>query len=489
MKKNIIFQAITLILMTACSQNFLDVTPETFVSSANYYTTEDDFEQALSGAYESLREIYNSGYVMGEMRSDNTHYIYDDSDRGDQNVERENTACFTDDALNRYTSAKYYACYEGISRTNIILDRIDAADFDESAQNDIKGETLFLRAFYYFELVQYFGGVPLHLHEVTSVNEASLARSTEEEVYAQIKTDALEAVELLPETARDKGRVAKGSAYTLLGYVYMTLKDYDTAEEMLTKVTQLDYSLVEDYADIFDPDNKNNEESIFEVQYSQDIDDQESYWAYIFIPPFDDTEIITGVSGNNGIYGGWNIPSDDLMDSYEEGDLRKEASLAEGYYEEDGSYVVQPFVIKYLHAHNTFYETDDDWMVYRYADVLLLLSECLNEQGESSKALPYLNMVRNRAGLENTSNTEQSELRDIIAHERRVELAFENHRWLDLVRTGTAIDVMTAFGKEMKESNSYLIDQTFQVDENRLIFPIPQDEIILNELLEQNPGY
>ena len=125
----------------------------------------------------------------------------------------------------------------------------------------------------------------------------------------------------------------------------------------------------------------------------------------------------------------------------------------------------------------------------RYADVLLLLAECLNNQGQPSQALPYLNDVRKRAGLADVTTTDQSQLSDIIAHERRVELAFENHRWLDLVRTDKAIEVMNAFGVKMKAKYSYLLDRAYQVNEDKLILPIPQTELTLNDQLDQNPGY
>ena len=490
MKTNIAILAALLFLISSCSKDFLDVPPKTFVSSAEFYATAENFTQALNGAYESLHGIYGTAYVMGEMRSDNTHYYYKENDRGRQNVEREDIDGFVNDPINAYSKQKYVSCYEGISRTNVILDRIEGADFADAAKNEIIGEAKFLRAFYYFELVQYFGGVPLYVNEVTTMAETALPRSTEDEVYAQIIDDAKDAAAKLPATQADKGRVAKGSANTLLGYVYMTQKNYSEAETYLKAVTSSGtYSLLSDYASIFDPTNKNNVESIFEVQYHQGNQGLESSWAYQFIPALTNTDVITGVVGNNGIIGGWNTPTEDLINSYEDGDVRKAASIADGYTDADGNFVEMPFVIKYLHAHENYNNTDDDWMVYRYADVLLLLAECLNDQGHPDQALPYLNQVRTRAGLANATTTDQGLLSEMIAHERRVELAFENHRWLDLVRTDKAIEVMNAFGVAMKEKYSYLLDRAYQVDEDKLIFPLPQTELTLNDQLVQNPGY
>lgn len=477
------------LFINSCGDKFLDLKPQNNITTDNFFVTEDDFRQAVTGAYRPLQALYSDAYVMGEMRSDNTDYILKTNDRGGQNIERENIAAFTNIATNVFPYNKYINCYSGIAKANAVLDRIDAASISNEAKRNVKGQAAFLRAFYYFDLVQYFGGVPLHLTEINSVAETSLPRATKEEVYTQILADATTAAELLPVTQNPKGQATKGAANTLLGYVYMTLKQYADAERVLREVTTFGYSLLPEYAALFDPANKNHAESIFEVQYLQGTQSLQSNFAYVFAPGVSDTKNITGVSGNNQGFGGWNTPTDDLIAAYEPGDKRKEASIAEGYTDPAGNYVAQPFVKKYLHPHAVFNNTNDNWPVYRYADVLLLLAESLNEQGKTGEAVPYLDQVRARAGLAATTATAQPALRDAIARERRVELAFENHRWLDLVRTGQAIPVMTAFGAKMKAKYSYLSADTYVVTEDKLIFPIPQNELNINRLLTQNPGY
>ena len=490
MRNKLLIISILALILNACSKNFLDITPKTFVSSASFFQTESDFTQALNGAYSSLRNLYSDAYVMGEMRSDNTHYYYKYNDRGPQNVGKEDVSGFVDNSINAYSANKYYNCYLGISRVNAILGRITGSAISSTVKDEITGEAKFLRAFFYFELVQYYGDVPLHLTEVTAEGQTALPRTVKADVYKQITTDVNDAITKLPTTQTNKGRVTKGSAKTLLAYVYMTLKQYAQAQVQLTDVTGLGYSLLSDYASVFDTKNKNNKESIFEIQYQQGNQGQQSTWTYQFIPALADTKYITSITGNNQSFGGWNIPTDDLIATYENGDKRKDASIAMGYTDATGTFVTMPFVKKYLHTHSLFNNCDDDWMVYRYSDVLLLLAECLNEQSKATEALPYLNQVRNRAGLGNTTETNQAALRAIIAHERRVELAFENHRWLDLVRTGQAITVMNAFGAAMKLKHpDYLQARTYNVTDNLLIFPIPQNEITLNPALTQNPGY
>lgn len=489
MKRILFIAGLGLLILSSCSKDFLDIKPQTSVVAASFFVTEDDYRQAVTGIYRPLEALYSDAYVMGEMRSDNTHYIYKSNDRGGQNVDKESISAFIDNSTNMYTRNKYVTCYSGIAKANAVLVRIDAAAINDDVKKNLKGQAEFLRAFYYFELVQYFGAVPLHLTEVTEVSQTALPRSPAADVYNQIIADATDAATLLPAVQAIKGQVTKGSAKTMLGYVYMTLKQYTDAEAALKEVTTLGYSLLPDYAAVFDPANKNNAESIFEVQYLQGTFGTASNFAYQFAPALEHTTPVTGIDGNNQSFGGWNIPSNDLIAAYEPGDKRKAASIADGYTDASGTFVAQPYIKKYLHPHASFNNTDDDWPVYRYADVLLLLAQCLNEENKSGEALPYLNLVRERAGLPDTSVTDQATLRDIIAHERRIELAFENHRWLDLVRTGKAIEVMTAYGAKLKQQYSYIPAESYNVTPEKYIFPIPFDELAINKLLTQNPGY
>jgi hypothetical protein len=489
MKNKIFILGVIALLATACSKSFLDVPPETFISSSTFFKTETDYKQAVSGAYQSLRDLYGDAYAMGEMRSDNTDYNFKTNDRGGQNIEREDIAGFVDNSSNMFSNGKYYACYRGISRCNAILDRIDVSSISADAKSNLGGQAKFLRAFFYFELVQYYGDVPLYVKEVTTQAGTALPRSPKADVYDQIIKDATEAASQLPAVQTEKGRVTQGSAKMLLGYIYMTLQDYAKAETALKDVTTLGYDLMPNYADIFRTANKNNIESIFEVQCMQGTQGVQSNWTYVFIPALDNTNVITGKSGNNQSFGGWNIPSFDLIAAYETGDLRKAGSITDGYINAGGTFVPSPFTNKFLNPHTEFNNCDDDWIVYRYADALLLLAECLNEETKSSQALPYLNKVRTRAGLANITETNQAALRVIIAKERRVELAFENHRWLDLVRTGKAIEVMNAYGVQIKLRNSYLLSRTYNVTADKLIFPIPFNVRLINPSLTHNSGY
>lgn len=489
MKKIICILIITF-LSWSCNKDFLSIPPQNFISSATFYKTQDDFTQGVNATYAQLRGIYQTAWAMGEMRSDNTHYIYKADDRGLQNQDFEKIADFNEDATNQYLYNKWANDYGLVSRANQVLANIDNATFDETAKKGLKGESLFLRAFAYFDLVQYFGSVPLHLTLTKGMDDAGLPKSPVADIYKQIITDALEASALLPgKPAQEKGRATTGSAKMLLGYAYLSLKQYSDAEKVLKDiVSSNNYSLLADYASVFDLSNKNSSESVFEVQYMQGSQGLNSNFIYNFIPGLTDTKPITGVSGNNQTFGGWNTPTEDLINSYEDGDKRKNASI--GYY--TAGAITYPYIKKYLHEHANFNNTDDNWPVYRYSDVLLLLAEALNEQGKGADALPYLNAVRQRASLPAITTVDQASLKTIILKERRMELAFENHRWLDLIRAGKAIEIMTAYGSKVKAFPQLYyypvgygpLQQSYNITESKLIFPIPESQVLLNPQLK-----
>lgn len=502
MKFNIITAGILLITLSSC-KDFLDVVPETTVTTANYFQSQEDFEQAVGGIYAPLQDIYERDWIVTELRSDNTYFTFDVANRGPK--PEEDVATFMIESNNRNIEDQWSENYLIISRANQVLDMIEDVDFDQAAKDNLKGQAYFLRAFAYFDLVKNFGGVPLFLEPAASYEGTFMPRSPVNEVYDQIISDASAAAGLLPTKAdQEPGRVTSGAAHTLLGDVYITLERWDDAETALKSVTNMSYSLLPDYADIFRPSNEGNDEIIFEVEYmegtSQSLHSSFPYW---FLPELSDPSVITGVSpaSANG-NGSFNVPTPDLIEAYEDtiNDERFTASIA--FYTGPSplvgvTYDHTPYINKYQHPHGVYNQTGQNWPVYRYAEVLLMLAESLNEQGKSSEALSYLNQVRNRAGLNGVAATSQSELSDIILHERRIELAFENKRWHDLVRKGLAVNVMNAFGAKVKANPQdyyYAPGNTpppnaFEVTENKLVYPIPLTEIRVNPDLEQNTGY
>ena len=514
MKNKLIYILISTLALSSCGKSFLNLTPPTSLSSASYYENLGEFQQALNGAYTPLRTIVNTGIYQDEMRSDNTFFTIYMANRG--LVARENYAEFLDDAT---TSAqlnspgdRFTGDYSGISMLNTILGQLaSASSISAGAKDSITGQALFLRAFYYYDLVTHYGGVPLQLTEISGTAGAFLPRNTVDEVYAQIVKDLTAAIPLLPvaTTFPQQGSATQGAARMLMAYADMTAptKNYADAEAQLTAITQMHYALLPSYASVFDPNNKNNQESIFEVQYLSDLTSgQQSNFAWQFMPKAVNPQFIMGYNGGSMNLGsGWNVPTQEMVSSYEAGDQRLDASVAvvEGTISgvEDFTitglksavgYTATPGVTyfymikKYFHPpYIAGFNTPDDFPVFRYSGALLLLAECLVDEGKAGQALPYLNQVRARVGLA----PQATATLDNIATEARHELAFENHRWTDLIRDGQAISVCTAKGVTLKGIYGWLLPASFNVTQDRLIYPIPTRELQINTNLTQNHGY
>jgi hypothetical protein len=511
MKKTVILitVAAVLVLLNGCSDDFLEIYPKTSVTSGTFYKTSAHFDQALMGTYAQLRILPYAGRIMDETRSDNSFYTFY------VGIARETDPIilFTDNTedTGTYVGPRYSGMYAGISRANAILDRLDASELSDAEKSKVKAEALFLRAFFYFDLVTHWGPVPLMLHEVTSEEDAFVPNASVEDVYAQIIADVSEAITLgLPVASSfpQSGRATMGAAKVLRAYACMSkpAREYTKAEQDLLDVTHMNYTLEEDYAEIYSLGNKNGRESIFEIQYMDGDGGQHNDLPWREIPRCSNNDLLMGVNANNyvNIAGGWNVPTQEMIDSYEEGDLRLSVSIAvaEGtlngdqfFFErlaEPKGYTVPEgkgfryFTRKFYHPpYNFALRAGDNFPLYRYGGALLLLAECLVEQGKNNEALPYLNAVRKRAGLpELTAATKQN-----VSDEMRHELAFEHHRWTDLIRTGQAITVMTEFGRTMKSLYGWIPENAFNVTQERLVYPFPRRELEVNKYLVQNPGY
>lgn len=443
----------------------LTIFPEDSLSVPTFFQTEEDFVQAVNATYEPLRNMYNqSKPFLTEMSSDNTYFARNTAfGATEQQEDIADHAIPSDDGItaNVHVFNVYRDHYLIIARANQILATIDEAEFDESSKANIKGQALFLRAFSYFDLVQLYESVPMHLNPVVDREGAALPPSSSDELYTQIVSDAQAAIPLLPpKSVQQPGRVTSGAARTLLANVHIVLEQWGEAETLLKEVVDSgEYMLMPDYEDAFsgNSDNKNNMESVFEVQYREGADGLQGSFMYQFLPrPIEADEVgdLFGTADAQPINGeGNNIPTPDIIDAYEEGDLREDGSIMyittrESFWN-DGVY---PIIKKYVEPHALHNNHGMNFPVYRYAEVLLFLAEALEEQGKDGEAVTFLNQVRTRAGLGAASG----DLGEAIFAERRVELAFENKRWFDLVRTGRAIDVITAFGNRVfADPNAY----------------------------------
>ncbi len=479
MKKIELYCCITLLALSqGCSSDFLNLAPVSNTNNVTFYRNADDMLNAVNAAYSGLRlsGVYNQAmYAIGEIRSDNTEIL--DAQAG---IEVTQIDAFTTLTNNSAISTMWNHHYQAILYCNTVIDRITSVEMNQELKDRYSAEALFLRSLLYFNLVRTFGDVPLVLKETTDVQEGyTYGRVPAAEVYARIEADLQTAEANLPAsyTGNNIGRATSGAAKGLLAKVYLTQKKWDQAASKTGEIISSGtYSLLNNYADIFAISNKNNKESLFEVQYKKGGFGLGSPFNNAFAPRLSGVAVTTIGAG-----GGQNHPTAELISSYETGDLRKNVSLATGY-QNGNTFVAVPYVKKYLDpAPFAAGDADNNWPVLRYADVLLMRAEALNELSYTpgGESFELLNRIRKRAGLEPKTTVDlptQQDFRQAIEHERRYELAFENHRWFDLVRTGRAIPVMNSKG--------------YSIQSYQLLLPIPQNQIDINPtVLKQNPGY
>ncbi|QHT67637.1 RagB/SusD family nutrient uptake outer membrane protein [Rhodocytophaga rosea] len=491
--KKILF-LLSLWILSSCSNDFLEVYPEAALNEGTFYQSEAEYILLANGCYVPMRDYEKvEHWVMAELPSDNASFQYNtatgEASKGviDQFVL----------AADNVAYANFWnLSYNGITRCNKLLSEVDRPGVTwskESYKERCSGEALFLRALYYFNLVRQFGGVPLVLEPITAQEAVGIKRSTEEQVYETIINDLTQAAAHFANAndVAENGRANEGAALALLGKVYLTTKKYTEAEQALKSVVASGkYILLPNYADLFNPASKDFKETIFAIQYSENSVELANRFIFWFAP-WTSAGAVTNRPNISLVGGGWNQPTDDLINAFEPGDKRKDVSI-KYWTGKDWDAVVRaiPYCGKYqapLAAADD--RTSDNLPVLRYSDVLLLLAEALNAQGRTGEAIGYVQQVRERAGLtEPLTNYDQAGLEILIAKERQVEFCFENQRWYDLKRTGKALEIMTAHGIREKAKKSFLYGASYTITPQKLLAPIPQEQILLNQL-EQNPGY
>ncbi|MET3035768.1 RagB/SusD family nutrient uptake outer membrane protein [Chryseobacterium sp. NRRL B-14859] len=487
MNKKYIIAAAFLILGAvnqSCSNDFIEVSPTEAIPESNLeiYNNNEGATSFVTAIYAKFLDWDMSVFAWIGV----TSIVSDDADKGSSPGDTGSDKDILD-ALNFTPTTPSFkelftSNYQGINRANQALKYLPLLDkADPELRKRLTGEAKFLRAFMYFTLVRSFGGVPLVDHvPVSGVEEdriMTLTRKTKEEIYAFIEKDLKDAIEMLPEksaySGNNIGRASVGAAHALLAKVYLYQKKWQLAVDESNKVTG--YSLTPNFQDIYKVSGENNAESIFEIngtggtagraiqQYSQ----------------------VQGARGTTGWGWGFATPTQGLYDAYSATDTRRDATiihrdmtLYDGYYvgpnTENKFYNYKAYSSDYRSAPST----DVNIRYLRYAEVLLIRAEAMNELGQTAAAIPFLNEVRNRANIGDTPAVSQADVRADIWKQRRLELAFEHDRWFDLVRTGQAKAAMTADG-----------GKNFIVGKHEL-FPLPQDFIMeAGGLSAQNPGY
>ena len=480
---NIIAVFTILFAVSGCTDDFIERPIPYSIDSESYFNSEDDYYNALIGAYDLLQSTYLNS-ILGEIASNNTVCGGESATDviGWQQVDDMIHTPVNSDVKNLWNWM-----YAGVNRANYILEFQNKTNFE--GKEIIIAEARFLRAYYYFELVKWFGPVPLKEVRFQLGDETTIPRSPVEDVYALIESDLIFASNTLSYTAPQIGRATKGSAEALLGKAYLYQDKFSDAAIVLENlIINGPYDLVIDYNSIFENQGENGIESVFEVQYT-DVEG-----ASFDCLQCSEGNVAVGFSGVRNYSGStftsgfsFNLPTQDTFDEFEADDIRKDVAILDieawatstgatfgTGYEHTGY-----FNRKYLPrvrsddaAGDVNLTNPNNYRAIRFADVLLMAAEAFNRGSISDdKARLYLNRVRTRATLDDVTASGNA-LTDAIYHERRVELVGEGHQFFDLVRTGRGNQI-----------------DGFSANKNEL-FPIPFEEIqFSNGNWQQNPGY
>lgn len=476
--KNLKIALLLMPFLSGSCTDFLDLSPEFQLNDKLFYRTVQDFETASIGNYSQLQVIYNASILnLTELTTDNAEVTWTSPETSEAECDEINLT-----SNNTFVNTVWNSSFKTISRSNTIINKLKESTLNNAEKMRYNGEARFLRAFCYFNLVRLFGDLPLVLDNFTgpvSINAFDMSRKPSEEIYKLIISDLLQAVTELEGVKATKSRASVGSAKTLLAKVYLTRREFEKAAPLLSSLIESkSYDLQADYKSLFSTGNENLKESIFEIEYlSGNIGEGNSY-STLFTPPSFNMAIFPGNMAGSGRI----VASKEIKNSYEINDARKSGSIMDSLKLRTGLFEKTHYGLKFVDF-STGLAGDGgvNFTVFRYADVLLMYSEVLNESGKFSNALTYLNLVRKRAKLADISSTSQSEIRLILEKERRIEFLSEGHRWFDLVRTGRALVVLNDYFAQQKLK--------FTINSTELLMPIPQREIDINPSLLQNPGY
>jgi SusD family. len=443
---------------TACSDSFFNEYPSNSITEGNHFKTDDDFNQGVVSCYAKLKT--EMSFFLNELgyRSDENELI----SMAVSTQDRFDIDHFAENSSNGILSSIWNAWYNGIYRCNDVLDHMEGANIKN--YDKYRGECLFMRSWWYFNLYRVFGGVPIARHVVVPSDAKLIPRCSDEEMYTLLSTDLKEAASLLPDKkSTEVARVTSMSAQTLLAKVYLTFGKYSEAKEVLEQAMKnTNYGMLASTAAAFDVNNKMNKEIIFALYYNKTNDNGHGYWYST------NTTVLDDISNPTKLFKGIYSDEDNrlpMIASYEK--ITSTVYAMKKWYDTyDATYVTQ---------------VGNDFPILRYADVYLMYAEALNELGSLNDAITYLNKTRVRAGLTGLTSSDISTkeaFRQALAEERGKEFALEGHRWFDLVRLGLAVDYFTSLG--------------YKIDNHNLVFPIPQNQIeIVNNpsILWQNSGF
>lgn len=501
--KNMMLLAIGL-CTASCGADFLTVTPKDVLTDANFFLTEGDAQSALIGAYGQLQEESTFGNVVDAANIEWT--ISGDLYEQDQNTPRVQLEMLTLPANNLYIGQMYAGLYQGVARANFVIERVGKMDkLGETVKAQIVAQAKFLRAIYYYKLVNYFGGVPLVTTELNAASKLDIPRASAAEVWKQVEADLKEAADILPVTwinATDMGRATKGAALAYLAKVYLWQKNWSgavTAGEAV--VNSGVYDLLSDFRSVFLETNKNNKEIVFATQYSSQSNGIEGNGLDVRSAPRGAAAQFIGRGANSNF-----VPQTNWINDFERdasGKIKDKrywgVIIGPGEPHQEMSDFVMPLTFPNGYT-KTGYIVTKYWQkasvvnsgvnapVVRFSEVLLNYAEALNETGRSEDAMKLVNRVRARAGLDPAPlNLSKDKTLDAIYNERRFEFVWEPAgAYSDLNRRDRLIDFIR---KNRADFAKIEVDTKPWLKERPILLPIPLGAWNVNKSLVQNPGY
>ena len=483
--------------LTACGEDFIDRSPLNNYTISNFYETPGQITEAVNALYGGIRGDYTGElWQLGEFRSDNTTFQLNTRDRGA--LATEEIDYFLSNSAMGPAGALWNGSYSNIARANLLLDRIGEVDFagEEDLRNQREAEARFVRAFLYWQLTRNFGDVVLILEpEFDEATLLTFQREPVDRIYDEaILPDLAFAIDNLPAAYPDaeRGRATKGAAQMLLAKAHFTRRDYASAKPLLDSIVASGvYRLFPDYRGLFDPINEGNAELIFTGEYSVAAG-QGAGWMINWLPLGTANQLTGGGTAPAvGPRAGFNLPTCDLVEAYEDGDRRFDASI--GIFVDGGDtiYYNRKFLFPPL-------PSDTDFPIFRYGEVLLMQAEAaLIVDGDAglNQAITNVNRLRARAGLGLVfpgNPNPDLDVRDaaggieLVRRERRVELALEHKRWYDLVRYGNVEEVMRAHGEQQRQKQGFVDSSAYR--NIPTLYPIPNGQVVQYGY-RQNPGY
>lgn len=493
----------------------IDLYPQSNLNTGTYYSNLDEVKSALNGCYNGMQRSLSNEWQFTELRSDNSKMGAPGS-TASANRDLSDLDMFIPSPSQQQIYNYWLATYNNIRNINIVLQKLgvvyDATagtftlnaisiPITETDRKQLAGEAMFIRAYHYFNLVRLFGGVFLVHEPITPAAALQMNRASVEDIYKLIQADLVNGAAYMNNLkfnqilAANQGRATSWAAKGLLAKVYLSLGRKTDAIPLLQDViTNSGYSLQAVYANVFSISNEMNSEILFAVRYKAGGIGLGSHFGNTFAP------IGSGSAVINGDGDGLNYPTAEL-DTLTNGDLRKPTLI--GVY--GTGTAAKWYVKKFLSPVTVVDDGESDWPVLRYADILLMLAEA---QGYSQASIDLINSVRVRAGLPNYTLTSLSSValfEQALSTERRIEFAFENQRWFDLVRFNTTLTTVTA-EQSIKDhyADEYyshyrlylpptptLAELQGYITRDKLLLPIPQREIDNNTqlVIPQNPGY